>query len=268
MNLSQASKIPNNQEFQEQKSPELSLIQGGRHELGRVLEGVNDDLRQGLRLATELSLKQSKKPTQDAVDIKELMKMAKRVRPAHNQLCQELASMTGGEFHDSKLKKKSRIWVKVEDLEGDINRVLDVVRSRIEFDDIASLYKAVEMLHGKAKVTRIKDRFISPAKSGYRDLLFNLEFTDPKTGKKHITELQFQLKNIAKAKAAEYKHYKKRRDIEARLETLKMLNGDPEEIRKLEIEASFSLKESQEIYEKSWEKHKGVFDSAKNSMSA
>jgi hypothetical protein len=138
----------------------------------------------------------------------------------------EIAAATGGaaKFPPG-LKGKARAMEKVNsEYKGDASKLFDIARSSIEFTSLDALYKALDMVQGRFTVVRIKDRFQSPTKSGYRDMLLNL-----KASNGHVVEMQLHVEQILAVKNGEgHKLYEETRSIEAKAELENRALTEPE----------------------------------------
>ncbi|MBY6196629.1 RelA/SpoT domain-containing protein [Vibrio hangzhouensis] len=113
-------------------------------------------------------------------------------------LCKTTALLTHTEAYFAGVKSAERAKEKIRtELNGETNQITDLARGTIVADDVKSLVSAYEALNREAKVVRVKNRFKSPAPSGYRDL--NILVQLPKTG--IIAEVQLHLKAIADVKS-------------------------------------------------------------------
>lgn len=113
-------------------------------------------------------------------------------------LCKATTLLTGTESYFSGVKSYQRAQEKIaSELNGQTNQITDLARSTIVAHDVDSLVSAYESLSREVKVVRVKNRFKSPAPSGYRDLNILVEL--PKTG--IIAEVQLHLQAIAEVKS-------------------------------------------------------------------
>lgn len=106
------------------------------------------------------------------------------------------------------LKGRERALQKVQaDYGGHPEKLMDLARASIVYDDAESLEKGVEIVRAM-DVVREKNNFETP-NGGYRDYNFNIRIEG------HICELQLHLSQIMDAKKKGHKHYNVVRDIEA-----------------------------------------------------
>ncbi|EKO3582773.1 RelA/SpoT domain-containing protein [Vibrio metschnikovii] len=113
-------------------------------------------------------------------------------------LCTGTAMLTSAQALFSGTKSRSRALEKIAlELNGQPERITDLARATIIADDVPSLVEAYEVLGREARIVKVKNRFKTPAASGYRDL--NLLVELPKS--KIIAEVQLHLKAIAEVKS-------------------------------------------------------------------
>lgn len=253
------SAVPSKIEEKEEL-PVSELVEEERGRIEDVVSRANEPLFQGTRLTSELEkLTAGNKIDQGAEDMDELRAIASRVREAHNVLTATVSAASGGyPMLAKRLKSEERMWDKYVENGFDHNKIGDVVRTSIHFDNLETLYQAVMELYERVQIVRVKDRFLKPTASGYRDLLFNVRLMDPETGKDHITEIQFQLEAMRRAKGAEYPSYFRRRALE--LELISIEKGHPEEvikIRDLKAEIARLENNSRQIFERAWQPFAG-----------
>ncbi len=237
---------------------EQPLPPEGRERLQNLLSHFDDPTHQGPHLTTDLERRLVDRPLQESEDMNELRAIASRVKEGHNEITRKVARQSGGRFFQARhLKDEGRMWEKFGEYVqegGDQNMIVDVVRSRIHFDTLDQLYAAVKVLHESAEIVRVKDHFVRPHDSGYRDILFNIRLRDPKTGKVHISEIQFHLNELFAAKRLEYPHYIKRRELLPKLDYYKEQEPEnTEKIKALEQAVAWELNASQQIYDEAWQ---------------
>ena len=132
----------------------------------------------------------------DALSVPKLIEKGRTTLATFSDKAQELATITNGKFIECSLKSEKRCTEKAEaDYNGDVMRVVDVVRASIVFPDVASLVKAFDHIPKLFdKVVRVKNRFVGDSVSGgYRDVKINPEVN----GK--VCELQLHLKAFMEA---------------------------------------------------------------------
>jgi len=225
------------EEILHQKHGHTDVIKQGRHEVNTLVRqlGRNRAYQVGMRSADDL------------------LKVGEHVQADFDDLLITISSETNGAVLLPGLKDRHRIQEKIDqDYSGDANGVLDVVRGSIIFDSLEDLYRAVEKVHGSAKIVRIKDHMTNPTESGYRDLKFNIELIND-DGEPYIAELQFHLSKMHEFKEWENSLYKERRKLLAHLRKLQREESNPDEIRQLKTKISQLLYESQSVYAQVWE---------------
>jgi hypothetical protein len=151
-------------------------------------------------------------PRQPVTTIESLYADAVQAQPALIDLAERVAASTGAQPVVMGLKQRERVSSKVQGREGgDASRVLDVARAALVYDDLGSLYDGMKAAFKFAQdagitVLRVKDRFLSPKDTGYRDLQMNLRVPlarpDGSTSW-HVVELQFHLKDLYELKKGE-----------------------------------------------------------------
>jgi hypothetical protein len=94
------------------------------------------------------------------------------------------------------LKSKNRAQQKAEnDYQGDVARLLDIVRATFvcaSEQQIVDVLRSMRAKHPSVKILRLKDRFLKPTPSGFRDLLLNIgvQVNTPKGSSIFICEVQ------------------------------------------------------------------------------
>lgn len=112
------------------------------------------------------------------------------------------------------LKERGRATTRVKDFLGDASQLTDIARASIAFNDLPSLYQTLDYLADHSDIVCIKDRFLNPYASGYRDILLKVR---AKNG--HVVELQLHLEGIIDVKNGPgHKLYEAQRDYWKRAE--------------------------------------------------
>ncbi|MFH0837727.1 MAG: hypothetical protein V1880_00470 [Patescibacteria group bacterium] len=233
-----------------------------RRNVDRLVDHANNPLVQGPHLTTELAKKLERVGVdQGTDDIDAIFDIASRVMETHNQITREVAEAGGGTpTKAGELKSMDRMREKRLE-HGSYRKIGDVVRTTVLFQDLESLYEAVIELYERAEIVSVKDRFVNPHPSGYRDLLFNIRLEDPETGMDHITEIQFQLESMHDAKEAEHHLYRKRRKLDHDLVVCYQENPDNAvRIEKLKSEILELQEKSRQIFDNAWEPYEGKLD--------
>ncbi len=161
-------------------------------------------------------------------------------------LCKSTALLTSTEAHFSGVKSPHRAKQKVlTELNGDTSRITDLARATIVANDVQSLMDAYEALNNEATIVKVKNRFKSPAPSGYRDLNVLVEL--PKTG--IVAEVQFHLKAIADVKnGQEHELYEQIQHIE------RIALSEQRALTSLEIAKIKRIRnESKNLYQQAWQ---------------
>ncbi len=187
------------------------------------------------------------KPRQITGNLDKLYEQAAVADIELRKLTQEIADLTGGKpGYREGLKGRERALQKIQgEYGGDASSLLDIAGSKITFDSIDDLYRALEKISKQYEIAYIKDRFVKPQPSGYRDILMNIRM---KNG--HIAELRLHLEVIEKAAELEHlQSYQPRRTIKATA-VIEKRSYTPEE--KAQIEELLTL--SQKLFEDAWQK--------------
>lgn len=247
------------------KTGVFKVSENVRANLERLLGGLENPLIQGPHLTSQLEkLHAGYEIDQGVEDRDELREIASRVMDSHDLLTKQVTEAGGGDATETKLKSVKSMDEKFVDHGDTYRKTGDVVRSSIVFDDLETLYLAVIELYKRAEIVRVKDRFINPRPSGYRDLLFNIKLKDPDTGEDHITEVQFQLRDIEFVKKHEYRHYKKRRKLEQKLAICRKEEPqDQARIKELETDIGWLERQSSVIFEDAWQPYEDKLDGYK-----
>ncbi|NAZ96221.1 RelA/SpoT domain-containing protein [Vibrio toranzoniae] len=138
------------------------------------------------------------RPTQPYTDFDILYSKAHQAQAELETICKSTALLTNSEALFAGVKSQSRAQEKIDlELDGDVTRITDLARATIIANDVESLVEVYESLSREADVVKLKNKFKSPADSGYRDL--NLLVRLPKTN--IIAEVQLHLKAIADVKS-------------------------------------------------------------------
>ena len=138
------------------------------------------------------------KPTQPYTDFDVLYSKSHQAQAELETICKSTALLTNSEALFSGVKSQARAQEKIAlELDGDVTRITDLARATIIANDVESLVEVYEAVSREADVVKVKNKFKSPADSGYRDL--NLLVRLPKTN--IIAEVQLHLKAIADVKS-------------------------------------------------------------------
>ncbi|UTT84654.1 RelA/SpoT domain-containing protein [Vibrio pelagius] len=138
------------------------------------------------------------KPTQPYTDFDVLYSKSHQAQAELETICKSTALLTNSEALFAGVKSQARAQEKIAlELNGDVTRITDLARATIIANDVESLVEVYEAVSREADVVKVKNKFKSPADSGYRDL--NLLVRLPKTN--IIAEVQLHLKAIADVKS-------------------------------------------------------------------
>lgn len=129
-----------------------------------------------------------------------------------NRLATSLAAGVGRPGWRAKPKGVDRVKDKLVEYENDASRLKDLAAAKVKFHRLEDLYNALDQLDRDPKVVivGIKDRFLRPMRSGYRDILVNLRMSNG-----HVAELRLHLAAIDEVAKWEHPLYEVRRDLEA-----------------------------------------------------
>jgi len=116
------------------------------------------------------------------------------------------------EYRDGKVKKLHRVIQKFfYKYELDATRIVDILRCSFVFEDVFALYQGLysaikffEKEHNGARVEDtmwMKDRFIEPLPSEYRDVLLQVKMPGCDSAQPVWVELQFHLRKALKCKS-------------------------------------------------------------------
>lgn len=137
-------------------------------------------------------------PTQPYTDFDVLYSKSHQAQAELETICKSTALLTNSEALFAGVKSQARAEEKIVlELNGDVTRITDLARATIIANDVESLVEVYEAVSREADVVKVKNKFKSPADSGYRDL--NLLVRLPKTN--IIAEVQLHLKAIADVKS-------------------------------------------------------------------
>ncbi|MGN9774162.1 toxin glutamine deamidase domain-containing protein [Micromonospora sp. H33] len=129
-----------------------------------------------------------------------------------NEIATRLAVERGIAGWRTEPKRLDRVLDKLVEYDGDASRLKDLAAAKIEFDNLNDLYATLDRVgrHPDLVVVGIKDRFLKPRGSGYRDVLLNLRMTNG-----HIAELRLHLTPVDMVAKWEHALYEVRRDLKA-----------------------------------------------------
>ncbi|QHS58352.1 eCIS core domain-containing protein [Chitinophaga agri] len=109
------------------------------------------------------------------------------------------------------LKGRERAEQKVRDeYAGDASWLVDIAGGKIVFPSLEGIYQALQVIKNKfgARIIKVKDRFVDPQQSGYRDVLMSIKMSNG-----HIAELRLHLEQIDKVASLEHPIYEVKRVV-------------------------------------------------------
>ncbi|MFS1974932.1 RelA/SpoT domain-containing protein [Vibrio splendidus] len=186
------------------------------------------------------------RPTQPYTDFDILYSKAHQGQAELETICKSTALLTNSEALFAGVKSQARAEEKIAlELDGDVTKITDLARATIIANDVESLVEVYEALSREADVVKLKNKFKSPADSGYRDL--NLLVRLPKTN--IIAEVQLHLKAIADVKSGpEHELYEIIQGIE------RHAIAEQRPINDIEAAQINSLRrQSLELYQQAWQ---------------
>lgn len=129
-----------------------------------------------------------------------------------NTIATALAGEKGKPGWRNEPKSDDRVRDKLVEYGNDASRLKDLAAARAEFSTLDDIYDALGELVGDPDVTilDVKDRFVAPNGSGYRDILLNLRLSNG-----HVGELRLHLKVLEDVAEWEHALYEVRRDFDA-----------------------------------------------------
>ena len=130
---------------------------------------------------------------------------------------------------------------------GKSEKITDLARTSIVAQDITGLIKSFELLAQETKLLRIKNRFVRPNVSGYRDLSVLLRL--PRSG--IIAEVQLHLEAFSVIKnGEEHNSYKQIQQIE------QLQLSEKRALSEIEWAAINKLRrESKQLYQQAWQQY-------------
>ncbi|MEL1246085.1 hypothetical protein AAEO56_17560 [Flavobacterium sp. DGU11] len=150
-------------------------------------------------------------------DLDELYVAAAIANEELQTLTTNLAKATGGKpgFRPkgttNGLKERERALEKIAaDYEGNAGKLIDIAGSKIVYNTIEELYKALDKIKDKIEIIRFKDRILKPLPNAYRDILINIKMSNG-----HIVEFRLHLKTMDEAADESHKLYKEVRKLDA-----------------------------------------------------
>ncbi|WP_456237998.1 toxin glutamine deamidase domain-containing protein [Micromonospora narathiwatensis] len=148
--------------------------------------------------------------------VENLYAEAALVQPELNRIAIDVAGECGRPDWRSQPKDRERVLDKLVEYGNDASRLKDLAAAKVEFGQLDDVYQALGGLSADPRVVMldIKDRFLSPQSSGYRDVLLNLSMANG-----HVVELRLQLAPLESVAKWEHALYEVRRDLDALAES-------------------------------------------------
>ena len=145
------------------------------------------------------------------------------------------------------LKRKPRVFEKLQESGETPASILDLVRSAIAVDTLEEIPGVMDKLRGMGitLARKPKNRFNDPTPVGYRDIMFNVTYPNG-----HIGEIQIHLKSMLQAKEKAHSFYEATRTIEARRKVVGDGNVSVDEQNIFEAAQSIQ----QDLYEDAWDR--------------
>ena len=186
------------------------------------------------------------RPMQPYTDFDVLYAKAHHGQKELEKICKNTALLTSTHAYFSGVKSEHRSRQKIaHELNGEVNRITDLARATIVADDIESLMLAYEQLSRLTKIVKTKNRFKTPARSGYRDLnlLVQLPYSNL------IAEVQLHLKAIADVKSG------KEHDIYEEIQTIeRVVKSESRQLNEIEMARIHHLRrQSKALYQDAWQ---------------
>lgn len=129
-------------------------------------------------------------------DLSELYNEASSSKEEFSKIIQKLSKETKSEAAIPDLKSRESALLKGQyRYEGDFSRITDILRGTLVFSDMKEISYYKNHIKESLDYLFICDRFIKPAKSGYRDI--QIVFRIPNG---HLAELQLHVESIYNAK--------------------------------------------------------------------
>lgn len=141
--------------------------------------------------------------------MKHLYAKARVAQKELREITKEMSEAIGGRalFSGGRgLKGVKRARQKVrQELAGDATRLTDISRATMVFGSLEQMYAGLTFIAGKGgkfdhQLIEVRDRFVNPRPTGYRDILLKLRMSNG-----HIAELQLNVEPMLKAKKVEEK---------------------------------------------------------------
>lgn len=138
-------------------------------------------------------------------DVDELYELAEEARDGFKAWMEEVKTTLNASGLKSRkeLKQKRRVMEKiVEDGATDASKMYDIDGHTLEFDDLAGVARAVKYFMSHGATLRLKNNYVTPAITGYRDINLNVKLPNGM-----ISEVQVNTKAMGIAKDAMHVFY-------------------------------------------------------------
>ena len=136
-----------------------------------------------------------KQPTSN---LDELYVVSDNARKELYAVLNEITDKYDANYLSAPVKTRERAEQKIaHQFNGDVSLITDIVRDSIVADSIKDVVDIYDYLSNRVEIVRVKNRFNSPTKSGYRDLSTTIRL--PNTG--ILAEVQIHLREISKVKS-------------------------------------------------------------------
>lgn len=179
----------------------------------------------------------------------QLLFLMQTIKSFYDKKVKKLASKLKANLVLGPIKSFKRSMEKVKyEYNGDLNRLNDVLRSSLVFNNLKDLYQGLNRISKNFRVIKIKDRFKNPT-SSYKDVNLVVLLKN-----RFKAEIQLHLSEIFKAKKVETKIYEKIRSLQNQLN----LTENNQEQKAIEQKLSQLKSQKDKIYNQAWNKHRTI----------
>ncbi|ABM04350.1 conserved hypothetical protein [Psychromonas ingrahamii 37] len=161
---------------------------------------------------------------------------------------QKIAQQSNTYIYSSGVKSKQRARDKVAaKYTGHSEKITDLARTSMVAQDIPGLINAFELLEKNTQILRIKNRFVTPNPSGYRDLSLLVRL--PESG--IVAEVQLHLEAFSVIKnGKEHDNY----ELIQKMQRLQL--SENRGLNEIEQASIYKLRnESQQMYQQAWDQY-------------
>ncbi|MCW8328563.1 phosphoribosylglycinamide formyltransferase [Photobacterium sp. SDRW27] len=186
--------------------------------------------------------------TQPHSDFDDLYTQAVSAQTELEQIIHQVSMLSATQAVLPGLKSKQRAKYKIStELGGQTELLTDLARGSLVSKDIGSLVQSFELLNKKLTIVEVKNRFKSPAPSGYRDLKMLVRLPNSQ----HIAEIQLHLDEISEIKnGAEHDIYEQIQLIE------REAKAENRSLNDIELAKIKSLRhQSLSMYQSAWHQY-------------